>query len=90
MPILPTQEESDWISPGAALRILGVASTKTLASLATKGRIKARKLPSGHRRYDRASVVALAESGEQSSPAAAADGFGVRLLDTTGVSGDGE
>lgn len=59
---IPSRETVEWISPAEAANIVGVSS-KTLASLADDGQVHAIKLPSGHRRYDRSSVEALAEGG---------------------------
>jgi predicted site-specific integrase-resolvase len=59
----PNPEDDPWIAPGKAAAELGVTG-KTLAKLADTGRLRARKLPSGHRRYLQSSVSALAAQGE--------------------------
>jgi putative resolvase len=61
-----TEAETDWINPADAAAMLGV-STKTLTRLASDGDIRARRLPSGHRRYLRSSVEDLADSEDAAS-----------------------
>jgi putative resolvase len=56
----------EWIAPGEASDLLGV-SPKTLTRMADVGEVRSRRLPSGHRRYLRSSVEALAEAGERAS-----------------------
>jgi len=48
------------LKPGEAARTLGITTT-TLASLAERGYVRAIKLPSGHRRYVRSDIEALAD-----------------------------
>ena len=55
MPNLPDQQIADKLRPGEAARILGV-TTRTLTSMPSLHPIV---LPSGHRRYIRAEVLAL-------------------------------
>jgi predicted site-specific integrase-resolvase len=49
----------DLISPGEAAGLLGVTTT-TLANWAAVGTVECVRLPSGHRRYVRSSIEALA------------------------------
>lgn len=56
------RDVDSWVEPRVASAMLGVTN-KTLARLAKDGQLVARKLPSGHRRYDRGSVEALAAGG---------------------------
>lgn len=55
------QEHADsaYLTPGVAAARLGV-SLSTMARLADRGAVRAVTLPSGHRRYSRADVEALA------------------------------
>jgi len=50
------------IGPGEAARILGV-STSTVLGYEERGILRARRLPSGHRRFDRDEVQALRDRG---------------------------
>lgn len=56
--------QSEWISPAEAAALLGV-STKTLLRIAVSGDVENIKLPSGHRRYLKSSVTALAAGNTQ-------------------------
>lgn len=56
----PELDSRDYISPGAAAKLLPV-SVKTLSRMADDGTIRSIRLPKGHRRYLRADVLRLAE-----------------------------
>lgn len=62
MPPEPKQDTATLIRPSEAAQILGVA-TRTVFRFAEDGRLHPRKLPSGHRRYLRSEVLALADAG---------------------------
>ena len=61
-----TQDSEAYIAPGDAARIAFV-TTKTLGRMAERGDIRSFTLPSGHRRYSREDVEALA-ADEHHSP----------------------
>lgn len=62
----PNSEPPDLILPIEAARQLGV-STTTLRRYERDGWIKARRIASGHRRYNRADVCALARTFEENA-----------------------
>ena len=55
------QADSDYLPPREAAKVLHV-TTRTLARMAERGDIDVITLPSGHRRYSRASLVALGKA----------------------------
>ena len=59
----PNTTEPKLIRPAEAAAILGV-STRTVYDLGEAQTLHPRKLPSGHRRYDRTEVEALAAAGD--------------------------
>ncbi|MBL7487351.1 MerR family transcriptional regulator [Frankia sp. AgB1.9] len=62
--------ENQLLTPGEALKVLDRRGLRlgasTLRRYATSGRLRSEALPSGHRRYRRADVVALV-SGHQTT-----------------------
>ena len=59
-------DEMEYISPAEASHIASL-TTKTLTRMADAGTIRAKKLPSGHRRYLRSDVEALLTPSERAS-----------------------
>jgi DNA-binding transcriptional MerR regulator len=54
----PDGPDAEYITPGEASR-LAFVTPRTLTRLAKRGSVRAKELPSGHRRYLRSDVEAL-------------------------------
>lgn len=57
-----SDEASEYLSPAAAAEFISV-TVRSLARMADRGDLKAIQLPSGHRRYLRSDIEALANGG---------------------------
>jgi len=69
MAIETNQDKTDWLRPAEVAAELGV-STKTVTRMDARGDLTPLRLPSGHRRYSRAEVEALAHPLNPSPEAA--------------------
>lgn len=58
MPLTQEQSPGNYLTITQAAQLLGV-STRTILRYEAAGRLAAYRLPSGHRRFDRADVLAL-------------------------------
>lgn len=67
MPINQISDRNDeFVFPRVAAKMLHV-DPRTLQRMAERGEIRAIKLPSGHRRYERASIEAILENSQVSA-----------------------
>jgi excisionase family DNA binding protein len=62
--MVTTEKETIWLTAGEVARLLGV-SVKTVHRWAKSGKIRAVTLPSGRRRYDKATIDALIASANK-------------------------
>lgn len=59
--MLNRSDSTEKVTPGEAAHILGV-STRTVLRMGDRGELDFQSLPSGHRRYFRTQIVAMAGS----------------------------